>query len=141
MRKSIKPVITLRDIGPMKEEEKKFKKGQIVMPYVKIRDRMIGEILNMTQTVWRKDKAILNGVSDLTSDLMMVDPKEGSIFVQDMWGFMQWATAHKEDARAALTTIIHDLGEFSRNRKENWFCPRTSGYRKYLSGASNEITW
>ena len=115
---------------------KTFKEGQKLINYVETRDRMINEIINMTQIAYRKDKSMLSAVIDLTTTLKMVSPQDGTVFVKDMWGFMMWTNQTKNYDRSVLTTIIHDLGEFSRNRFEKWFCPRTAGYRKYLSGVS-----
>jgi hypothetical protein len=65
----------------------------------------------------------------------IADPNQQ--FVDDLLGFMFWAKITAQAKSKALTTILHDLSEFSRNRHEKWFCPRTFGYAKYLTGASN----
>lgn len=109
-------------------------KNLIVTDYVKMRDYVCDEILNNAKTVYPNDKEILLGVVDLVVYLKTSDPD--ARFVQDLKGFMMWAKMTNQDARHALTTLIHDLGEFMRNRHQEWFCPRSYGYAKYLTGAA-----
>ena len=111
-------------------------KGLIVADYFQLRSRIIEETLNMTKSKYPKDNSMLGGVIDLTVALEVAEPN--TEFVQDLWGFMQWANQTNQ-TKGVLTTIIHDLGEFARNRNESWFCPRSSGYRKYLTGASGSV--
>ena len=106
----------------------------IIADYVQMRDSMIDEILNVVKSVHEDNHDILLTVIDLTIELKCANPDVE--FVQDLKGFMMWASMTQQDARSALTTIIHDLSEFSINRNEPWFCPRSFRYRKYLTGAS-----
>lgn len=104
--------------------------------YVEKRERLISEIVNLSQVIYKDDREMLSIVSDLTTSLEIADPNEE--FINGMWGFMLWASNRTDvNSRSVLTTLLHDLGEFASNRHEKWFCPRTSGYQKYLSGASN----
>jgi hypothetical protein len=102
--------------------------------YIERRDRMIAEIINVTKTVWCNDNEMLDIAVLLTTALQVADPAQE--FVDDLYGFMMWAGMKGEITGRALSTILHDLGEFKNNRDKNWFCPRTTGYSKYLSGAS-----
>jgi hypothetical protein len=102
------------------------------------RKKVITEVINLSQVFYKNDKQMLSAIVDLTVHLEVADYDEVSIdFVNGMYGFMLFANGRTDvNSRSAFTTLIHDLGEFSRNRNENWFCPRTAGYTKYLSGAS-----
>lgn len=102
------------------------------------RKRIIQDVINLCTIFYPNDEEMLNGVIGLTSDLAMAEWNQTTIeFVDGMYGFMLWADNRNDvNSRSVFTTLVHDLGEFSRNRHENWFCPRTSGYTKYLSGAS-----
>jgi len=108
----------------------------IVSPYVKMRDSLIENILMDVKQVYPKDKEFLDCVVNLTTTLMTAEPD--AKFVQDLQGFRIWAATTKQKTSSVVTTIVHDLSEFARNRKESWFCPRTTGYAKYLTGASNK---
>jgi hypothetical protein len=114
---------------------KEFKVGQKVFPYVETRDKMIDEILNNVKTAYPKDKEMLGIAIDLTVSLKVAEPSP--TFVSDLMGFMYYCSMKKEKASTVLVTIMHDLGEFARNRNEVWFCPRTTGYNKYMTGAGN----
>lgn len=101
--------------------------------YVASRDYVINEIINNVRIAYGgTDDDILSGVGDLTTTLQCADPAPE--FVADLKGFMLWARMTNQPRRAVLTTLIHDLREFSENRHQKWFCPRTTGYSKYLTG-------
>lgn len=115
-------------------QHRKSTKGIKVTTYVEMRDRLIDEIINNVKTVYPNDNEMLSGVTDLTIQLKVAKPD--IFFVQDLWGFCLWSSMTNQKPSSVLTTCIHDLSEFARNRHQNWFCPRTTGYRKYLTGAS-----
>lgn len=103
--------------------------------YIKRRDDLIAQIIMDVKAVYPDDKEIMDGLMNLTTDLMVADPAED--FVNDLRGFRMWAATTNQNAQKVVSTILHDLSEFSRNRNQSWFCPRTTGYSKYLTGASN----
>lgn len=101
--------------------------------YIEMRDYVCQTVMHNVKYYYAGDNDVLSGVSELIAMLKVADPNEE--FVRDLKGFMFWAEMTKQDGRSALTTIIHDLGEFAKNRHQSWFCPRSSGYAKYLTGA------
>lgn len=102
--------------------------------YLKKCDKLVSAVTNLMNILYKGDEEMLGGVAALLSDLTFAEPREE--FVDGMLGFMVWADNRPEvKSGSVLTTLIHDLGEFSRNRHENWFHPRTAGYTKYLSEA------
>lgn len=107
--------------------------------YVKNRDYVISEFLNNVKIEYRNNREMIDMAIDLTVVLQVAEPNEQ--FVNDLRGFIVYCDMSINSIKrsSALTTIYHDLAEFRDNRKEDWFCPRTSGYSKYLSGASNII--
>lgn len=129
--KSKAPDLNLKEV----HSTRKGTTGIRVTDYVKERDYVINEIINAAHVVYPKDREIMNVVINLTVELQVAKPD--SCFVQDLHGFLNWASMTNQPYPSVLTTCIHDLGEFARNRTEKWFCPRTTGYRKYLTGASN----
>lgn len=106
----------------------------VVKNYAEQRNNLIDNIVFLTKQVYPKDKEMLDCVMDLTTDLMISDPSQE--FIDGMRGFLLYAGMGDIKPSTALTTLIHDLGEFSRNRFEPWFAPRTARYNKYLTGAS-----
>lgn len=105
--------------------------------YVIDRDNLISTIMNICHQVYPNDREMADILIDLTTELMIANPDRE--FIYGLRGFIVWASMTNQKASTVLTTIIHDLGEFSRNRHESWFSPRTSRYDKYLSGASGVI--
>lgn len=101
--------------------------------YIQQREELISNIENLCHRVYPKDKEMMAIVIDLTTDLMIAE--ESTQFVNGMRGFLNWADSQRNapSASSVLTTLIHDLGEFSRNRQESWFCPRTSGYSQFAT--------
>jgi hypothetical protein len=75
---------------------------------------------------------MLEGVTNLT-DQFCLSLTNFSFTCDGMAGFIKWAKDNQQEEGAILTTLIHDLAEFARNREEKWFCPRTYSYSKYLS--------
>lgn len=108
--------------------------GLKLVDYMEIRDRIVNDTISATKAVYPDDKEMIMGVIDLTTSLQCAEIS--TEFVQDLWGFMIWSSMTDQDTSETLTTIIHDLAEFSKNRNEGWFSPRSSGYRKFLTGAS-----
>jgi len=107
--------------------------------YVKNRDYVINEFLNNVKIEYRKDREMIDLAIDLTVCLQTAEPNEA--FVNDLRGWMVYCEmmGAKITRSKALTQIYHDLAEFRDNRHKDWFSPRSSGYSKYLSGASNII--
>lgn len=106
--------------------------------YVENRERVIADIMNAVKIQYPKDMEIVSGAIDLTVQLTVAPENEQSKeFVNDLRGFLMYADMTQQPRSRVCTTLLHDLSEFARNRKESWFCPRTTGYSKYLSGASN----
>jgi len=102
--------------------------------YVVDRDDLISEIMNICHQVYPNDREMADISIDLTTVIMTSDPDRK--FIDGLRGFIVWASMTNQKASSVFTTIIHDLGEFSRNRHESWFSPRTSRYDKYLTGAA-----
>jgi hypothetical protein len=104
-----------------------------VLKYAQKRDKLINYVIDLTKLVYPKDKDMITDVVNLTSSLLMSDPDDE--FLNGMIGFINYADKAEDKNRfnnsEILTTLIHDLGEFSRNRHEPWFLPRTHGYIKY----------
>jgi hypothetical protein len=119
-----------------------MKKQKVYNPavYVEQRDKMIADILNLVHQAYPNDTSLKSGVVDLTVELQVAPIDQKMVaFIDGMRGFMMWAgenASNRPGAGSVLSTLIHDLAEFARNRHEKWFCPRTTGYQKYLSGAS-----
>ena len=59
--------------------------------------------------------------------------------IKDMYGFIVYCRNNKNDFPGGdaenyiSLNITHDIYEFFNNGNEDWFSPRTSGYRKYLN--------
>lgn len=104
------------------------------------RSTLIVDVLRLTKQAYPNDKQLQSGVVDLTVKLEMAPMDQQTVdFIDGMRGFMFWAgenSYNRPGAGSVLSTLIHDLSEFARNRHEKWFCPRTTGYQKYLTGAS-----
>jgi len=99
--------------------------------YVEKRQIVIDRTLKLVKEIYGKDQEMSSGVIDLTVNLEMAEPNDD--FIHGMLGFLNWCDAHSGETGDGwiLNTLIHDLGEFSRYRDKNWFCPRTSSYIKY----------
>lgn len=109
-----------------------------VKEYAQKRDQLIDYITNLTKEVWGNDKDMIDGVKNLTSSLKLADVNYE--FVNGMLGFINYVENYVENKErfsksSVLATLIHDLGEFSRNRHRPWFSPRTSDYQKYAAQA------
>lgn len=102
--------------------------------YVIDRDNLINNIMNICHHVYPNDREMADISIDLTTVLMVSEPDRK--FIDGLRGFINWASMTDQKASSVFTTIIHDLGEWSRNRHEDWFSPRTSRYDKYLTGAA-----
>lgn len=102
-----------------------------------IRAKLVSDILSATKSAWPNDKEIMSNVINLTTELECEEYDEK--FINGLRGFMIYASITNIKATSALATIVHDLAEWSNNRFEAWFSPRTSRYDKYLSGASGDI--
>lgn len=98
--------------------------------YVKMRDEFINGVLSLTKAVYPKDNEMLFGVIGLTTKLRMAEQRD--VFILDLCAFIKWSNIKKEKPSTVLTTKIHDLSEFAKNRNQDWFCPRTFGYTKHL---------
>jgi len=92
------------------------------------------EFLNLTKIVYPKDEEMINAAEYLSKQFEDASPNQE--FLDGLRGFLAWATQTNANRNHVLTTLFHDLGEFNRNRHQLWFCPRTSMYGKYLTGAS-----
>lgn len=104
--------------------------------YVEKRDRVIAITTDLCNQVYPNDGEMMEIAMDLTTQLMVADNNED--FINGMLGFILWADSQRQapTKSSVFTTLIHDLGEFSKHRNEGWFAPRTSRYQKYLTGAS-----
>lgn len=58
--------------------------------------------------------------------------KDEEDFIKGLYGFCRWSVDNEKDRSFMSTNIIHDLGEWYRNREEDWFSPRTASYAKYI---------
>ena len=105
--------------------------------FIEYRNSVLNEIKNNAAIIYKSDLETLGLIEKLISDTMIFCDPSHKEFIDNIWGFMQWAGSANQDRGKSLTTLIHDLSEFNRNRDEKWFCPRTNGYKKYLTGASN----
>lgn len=107
-----------------------------VFQYAKDRDALIKYILDLTKELYGDDLDMVNGICGLTNTLHIAeaDPQ----FVAGMLGFINYAESgelSREITKSSiLTTLVHDIGEFSRNRHEPWFLPLTAGYVKFAEG-------
>lgn len=100
--------------------------------YIEMRDKTIDDIMNNSKKAY-KNKTMISGIRRLcdylqTSDFNVTSTK----LVRGLTGFIRWSEQNNMKTDWALTNIIHDLGEFSRNAQEEWFSPRTTHYSKYL---------
>ena len=102
--------------------------------YVKRRNYVIGEVINLAQTVFSNDRKQVSSVIDLTVKLEISEPVPD--FVNNLQGFLLWASSGNQEPSMVLETFLHDLTEFDKVLHDSSFSPRTSGYIKYLSGAS-----
>ncbi len=103
---------------------------------VEIRDYVIDEIINITHIVYSNDRKMISSIIDLT---VLLKTNESEEFINDIWGFLLWSQMTQQNVSWVLNTIIHDLAQFRDYRDKDWFCPRTMGYKKYLSGVSNIV--
>lgn len=111
-----------------------------VREYVKRRDRIIDILLASSVKVFPKDMDMLHAVIDYTTALKTAEPNLVSCtVVDDLLGFMNWHGMNQDSPtlRKAVSTIMHDLGEFKVNRDKSWFAPRTAGYSKYLKAVAS----
>ena len=53
-------------------------------------------------------------------------------FIGDLYSYCCAAGFHGDKPETTLATVLHNLGEWSKNRNEDWFCPRTEGSRNEL---------
>jgi hypothetical protein len=116
-------------------------KNLIFDEYIQRRQKLISEVINAVKTRYPDDKDMVDLAIHYCTALEVADPAPQ--FIDDLLGFMMWQgmvwhgmTKGSETYGRAVSTILHDLREFMNNRHEDWFCPRTYGYRKYLTGAS-----
>lgn len=112
--------------------------------YVERRDKFIEDFLANIQIEYRKSEFLrefLDRAIELTCLLQVGECTQQNLdFVNDLNGMFAYAAMNTRMTRAnALTTAFHDLGEWVENRNEPWFSPRSEGYRKFLSGATNVI--
>jgi hypothetical protein len=107
------------------------------MKYVELRTKLISDILNTTKNAWPGDKQILSNVINLTTELECAEPDLK--FINGLQGYLIYSSMANRKATSVLATVVHDLVEWSNNRGESWFSPRTSRYDRYLSGASGEV--
>jgi hypothetical protein len=50
-------------------------------------------------------------------------------FIMDLLAYVRFSVIEKGDsAGVTLSTVIHDLTAYERERDQDWFCPRTAGY-------------
>ena len=107
--------------------------------YVQKRELLIKKVHSLVKKIYRNDWEMISGVSDLTTALQVAEPNDD--FVNGMLGFIEFAkdkdrSFYKKSEindGALLSNLIHDLGEFSRNRHEGWFSPRTARYAEYCN--------
>lgn len=101
--------------------------------YCELRDKTIDNILLNTKKTYKKDKSLLDGIKNLCVHLKYAEFNEMSArLVRGMAGFIYWCKLVDMSSGVVLTTLIHDLGEFKRNKEEKWFSPRSSSYDKYI---------
>lgn len=103
--------------------------------YKQMRDKVIDDVMFNTRKVWKKDKEMIEGVQELCTYLKKSEFTKVSLeLVRGMSGFIYWASLHKKKitAGSALSTLIHDLGEFRKNKHEDYFSPRTHSYFRFL---------
>jgi hypothetical protein len=108
--------------------------------YVQQREYVIKEVLRVIKLKYHlpKDREIISRAANWTATLTVASPQEGNDFIDGLLGFMNWAgfQGTKIHLDEVVDTLMHDLASFVHERHEPWFCPRTSSYQKYLTGAS-----
>lgn len=131
MKTTNKPTLTVEDYSLIKDSEKKGPNS-----YVKARTKLITEFIRLAKAEYpnKEDKDLINGAIFLTTELEIApENKENREFVDDLLGFLEYADMKNIIRGSVLVTFYHDLGEFKKNRHQSWFCPRSSGYKKYLN--------
>lgn len=86
-------------------------------------------------TTEKNDKELLNGVKRLVSTFeknMNANSKAFYATLDGLVGFLHWIEDHPRYKTNLLTTLIHDLSEFERNRYETWYCPRSYNYAEFI---------
>jgi hypothetical protein len=108
--------------------------------YVKERENVIKDIYRLIKMKYSspEDRGVISLVADWITSLVLASPQEANDFVLGIKGFLTWnnLVGNKCDLEDVVDTLMHDLKSFQNERHQPWFCPRTSGYRKYLTGAS-----
>ena len=94
--------------------------------YTQHRNELIKMTLLLTDKVYQDDQEMLSSVKRLCHVLESAEESED--FVNDILAFIEYGQNKNLPDSTILTTIIHDMGEFSRNRFEDWFQPRSYGY-------------
>lgn len=100
--------------------------------YSKLRDQLCQYVIDLCDRVYPKDKQMAGAAIHLTVELKLAEQNDE--FVKSLCGFITWAKKEGQPENKVLTNIMHDLGEFARNRHKSWFSPRTSRYIKYFNG-------
>lgn len=104
-------------------------------PIINLREEVIKKILDIVDHISPNNYEMLLGFACLLNHLKQAEPNE--TFLLDLKGFMFWAQMNGKVSLRTLADIFHDLREFENNRNEKWFCPRTSGYAKFLNENEN----
>jgi hypothetical protein len=119
----------------------------IMKTYTEKRDLVSKKTRELVEKIYPKDsemKRIIEGQIQTFGNTFLLTDEEKSVandFVNGLLGFVQWCEKHdnvKVTDREILTTFIHDLSEFNRNRKESWFLPRSDGYKVYYKEEEEE---
>lgn len=105
--------------------------------YTEMRDKVIDDItLNVNAEYTDPgDMDIVLGVKSLCKFLQESEFNKTTLeLVRGLSGFLYWSHLHigKITRGSALSTIIHDLGEFKKSGTKDWFLPRSHSYSKYI---------
>ena len=57
------------------------------------------------------------------------DPKK---LIRGLAGYIHYGITNNLTPEKILFEIYHDLGGYIKSSKEDWFCPRTERFDKYL---------
>lgn len=77
------------------------------------------------------DRALIKGVDQLCIQFFPTGVKFQET-LDGMVGLIHWCEDNPEHKKELATTLIHDLSEFVCHRTENWYCPRSLDYAKYI---------
>jgi len=99
------------------------------MDYIEKQKLVIDTTINLTKKAGAR--GLLKGVRNLT-DYFALNAKDFPDTTNGMVGFIQWSKENNIPESEILTTLIHDLYEFKRNRLEKWYCPRSYGYAEFI---------